>query len=561
MPEETSRQNFRYARFDNDDLTLQSLSPAPAVPDVFFSDMILQRLREHDPSSVILRHAQSGETVTAKQLISISLNAAHLLTGFGLTEGDVVFAISGNRPIVSCLLLPLAAIGAVYTARSPTDSLPEMVYRVQHCDAKTILCDTQTADRAVKVAADCCSVEFIVLLGEHYDNNKSSLKPIKVLSIFEMTTHTPFIHDLPLPHARPKEAAAYITYTSGSTGFPKGFLKSHQNIVAVLTSYEPGSDFLGAPGDIFYCDSPPIHEVEITLLLSAMYCGYTVILEESFDIARFPGCVEKHRITHSLLSSPETTLLAKACTRASPISSLKRIISVGSTLPAPAVIALQALNPNIRIIHDYGMTECGQICAIPEDCPNMKTVGNPHQGVAIRIRSVDSGHFLGPNQPGEIEVRTTQLILGYLRNPEANAEHFSFDGWIRTGDLAYFDEEGLVYIVDRIKDVIKCNGVHVSPSALETLLLMEDGVEEAAVVGVPDDTEGEVPWAFVVFKNRDLPHDDDQLQRDINLQVGLASHLRRIVVLESIPKSGIGKFDRKALRALYQPEYAGTSST
>lgn len=175
-------------------------------------------------------------------------------------------------------------------------------------------------------------------------------------------------------------------------------------------------------------------------------------------------------------------------------------------------------------------------------------------GYEIKIIDVETHLAVGPNVIGECYVRGAEVSPGYLNNDQANADSYTEDGFFKTGDAMYYDEEGFFYVVDRLKDVIKVDTQQVAPQELESILLGNDSVAEAAVVGIPDDDHGQIPKAYVVLKSG-LKSMEDQLRRElifsVNKEVGEWKQLRGgIDFLDSLPKIGVGKVDRRALKAI-----------
>jgi acyl-coenzyme A synthetase/AMP-(fatty) acid ligase len=251
------------------------------------------------------------------------------------------------------------------------------------------------------------------------------------------------------------------------------------------------------------------------------------------------------------MTSPQTQVIARFASAGNflvrDVSSLKAIVSIGSSLPITTIETLVRMFPGIRIVQDYGMTECGQACSIPFGFTNYASVGRPHRGVKIKFVDRETGKTLGANHTGEIYIKTNQKILGYYKRPDENMRNFTPDGWIISGDAGYFDEDGLIYIVGRYKDIIKTDGVQVSPKDLESLLLEEGLVAEAAVVGVPDAERGEVAWAFLVPRDKSSTPTQKVIY-SVNGKLSDYKHIRRIIWVEKLPVIGIGKVDRKSLR-------------
>jgi acyl-CoA synthetase (AMP-forming)/AMP-acid ligase II len=165
-------------------------------------------------------------------------------------------------------------------------------------------------------------------------------------------------------------------------------------------------------------------------------------------------------------------------------------------------------------------------------------------GIEARIVDIETGADLGPGHSGELLVRSPNVMKGYLNRPEENAATLLPDGWMRTGDIASFDAEGFLYIVDRAKELIKCNAYQIAPAELEAVLVSHPAVAEAAVIPSPDEEHGEVPKAFVVLRSAATP---DELMEYVAARVSLYKKVRKLVIVDAIPKSPAGKLLRRVL--------------
>jgi long-chain acyl-CoA synthetase len=235
-------------------------------------------------------------------------------------------------------------------------------------------------------------------------------------------------------------------------------------------------------------------------------------------------------------------------------SSLRYCISGGAPLPAPVREAWEAATGS-RLVEGYGLTESsGVVSTNPYDGLNKPgTIGQPL--AATRVRLVDKEDPTKPpppGEPGEIVVSGPQIMQGYWNRPDADADAFALrdDGrWLRTGDVAVIDRDGWVQIVDRLKDMIAVGGFKVFPSQIEAVLYRHPAIKEALVIGLPDAYHGELPHAYVVLDEDAEPVSGPELSLWLNAQLGKHERVSEVVVRESLPKTMIGKLDRKALRA------------
>lgn len=280
---------------------------------------------------------------------------------------------------------------------------------------------------------------------------------------------------------------------------------------------------------------------------------YTVFLSR-FESELFLSCIQRHRITSLVLVPPVVVFLAKdAAIDAYDLSSLREIFSGAAPLQADTEIAVYQRLPNIRVIRQgYGMTEGLAMTLPPRQALKQGSVGLLVKGTQAKIVCPDTGKLMGPNEPGELCFRGPHLMKNYYNNEEATRNTFDDAGFLHTGDIGYVDNDGYFFIVDRLKELIKYKGFQVPPAELESLLLSHPQVNDAAVIGVPDESCGELPMAFIVRQ----PGSEVTAQEIVAFVAGHTSPAKRLrggvrFVVE-IPKNPSGKILRRVLRELVQ---------
>jgi acyl-CoA synthetase (AMP-forming)/AMP-acid ligase II len=345
----------------------------------------------------------------------------------------------------------------------------------------------------------------------------------------------------PLPEIDPG-AIALMLSSSGTTGLPKIVQLTHRAEVAnlcqtaMLFPYREGERVLGL--------APFFHSMGLcVVLLHALASGATVVSMPRFDLEGMLRAIEQHRVSQVLIPPPVLQALARhPIVDSFDLSSL-RVVGCGG---APATAELErasAARLGCLVAQGYGMTEAGPMIAIPPiEPPRIR-----HGSVGLLMPGTEAQVV-----DGEIWVRGPQLMAGYLDNPEATAATIDADGWLHTGDLGRFDDDGYVYLGDRLKELIKVNGFQVAPAELEGLLNAHPSVAEAAVVGVPDEEAGERPVAFVVARGE---LDRDALMAYVDEQVAPYKRLREIEEIDALPRSPTGKLLRRMLvaEAVAQP--------
>ncbi|MEX0342843.1 MAG: long-chain fatty acid--CoA ligase [Erythrobacter sp.] len=358
-----------------------------------------------------------------------------------------------------------------------------------------------------------------------------------------------------LPEIDIEQDIALLQYTGGTTGRPKGAMLGHSQL-SMNAQQTAGLNPFGDPtGEVFMGALPFFHVFANTALLNhAMVTGASIAMVPRFDAGQVLATIAKYKTTgfpgvptmfQALLDHPD---LAKT-----DISSIKVCISGGAPMPAPVHDRFER-ETGVRVVEGYGLTESsGVVSANPYDGVRKKgTIGQLVMGTEILLLDKEDPEKLAPEgEPGELAIHGPQIMRGYWNRPETNNDTFvDHHGkrWLRTGDVATLDEDGFLEIVDRIKDMIAVGGFKVFPSQVEDVLLEHEAVKEALVIGRPDAYRGEVPVAYVTL-NPGREVSGVQLREWLNARVGKHERVGDVVIRDELPKTMIGKLDRKALRA------------
>jgi acyl-CoA synthetase (AMP-forming)/AMP-acid ligase II len=286
----------------------------------------------------------------------------------------------------------------------------------------------------------------------------------------------------------------------------------------------------------------------VLVLLLWLKRGGTIVALPRFDLEQFLDCVQKHRIKYASLVPPIVLALAKhPLVDRYDMSSLESVLC-GAAPMGGEVEQACADRLGCLVGQGWGMTEIsGAGCtARVSDPPQIRrgSCGRLWPGVEARIVDLATGADLDADQNGELLVRGPNVMKGYLNRPDANAVTLFAGGWMRTGDIAHFDADGYLYIVDRTKELIKYNAYQIAPAELEAVLVSHPAVAEAAVIPSPDAEHGEVPKAFVVLKTAATP---EELMEFVAGRVAPYKKVRKLVIVDAIPKSPAGKLLRRVL--------------
>ncbi|MFC0103162.1 long-chain-fatty-acid--CoA ligase [Sphingopyxis terrae] len=349
----------------------------------------------------------------------------------------------------------------------------------------------------------------------------------------------------------PEGDVALIQYTGGTTGTPKGAMLTHQNLTAnarQVNAIDPDRD----ADDRILGVLPFFHVFANTCVLNrTVLNGGMIAMLPRFDAKQALQTITRTKAT-ALPGVPTMyqALLDHPDLAGTDFSSLRVCISGGAPMPAELREKFVAAT-GAALVEGYGLTEsAGVVATNPYDGPvKAGTIGQPIPATHIRLLDKEYPNRDAPaGEPGELAVKGPQIMRGYWNRPDADQDSFTADGWLRTGDVATIDADGYIRIVDRLKDMISVGGFKVYPSEIEHKLYQHPAVKEAIVLGVPDPYRGEHPKAFVTLEEG-YDISGDALAAWLNPQLGKHERVSAVEVRDHLPKTMIGKLDRKALRA------------
>ena len=449
----------------------------------------------------------------------------------GAGPGTTWALMAPNVPDYAVAFHGLAYAGATITTLNPTYGAKEISHQLRDSEATAIITSQLFLDTA-REAAKSCGIEHVFVLDGGDAPSLASLEG------------EPLAEQVPVDHAAHVVA---LPYSSGTTGFPKGVMLTHRNLVANLCQARP---YFGlGEDDVCFAVLPFFHIYGMQVLMNmALGHGATVVTAPRFDLVKMLELVQEHRISRLFLVPPIVLALAKhPVVDQYDMSSVRQIYSGAAPLPED-VAAGAAARLDCRIGQGYGLTETSPVLTTT-DTENYRpgSVGTVVPNTRIRLVDPNTGEDAEPGERGELWAQGPQVTGGYFGNSDATAATIDADGWLHTGDVAVADADGHFYIVDRLKELIKVNGFQVAPAELEARLLQHDAIVDAAVIGIPDEEAGERPKAFVVLKP-DTPLDASAVIQFAAEDLVSYKHLATVEFLDAIPKSASGKILRRELR-------------
>lgn len=482
-----------------------------------------------------------GTTLTYEQVDRFHRRVAAGLADAGVRKGDVLALHSPNTIAFPTAFYAATRAGACVTTVHPLATPEEFAKQLGDSGARWIVTVSPllgTARRAAELAGGVREIFVCDSASGHR-------------SLADMLATTA---PEPRPAVDPAEDVAALPYSSGTTGVPKGVMLTHRQIATNLAQLEPAVP--AGPGDRILAVLPFFHIYGLTALMNApLRQGATVVVLPRFDLETFLAAVQKHRITGLYVAPPIVLALAKHPAVADyDLSSLKYVISAAAPLDAHLARACARRLGLPPIGQAYGMTELSPgTHVVPLDRLHTApagTVGRLIAGTELRIVSLDDpGKDLGTGAAGEILIRGPQVMKGYLGRPDATAALIDTDGWLHTGDVGHVDADGWLFVVDRVKELIKYKGFQVAPAELEALLLTHPGIADAAVIGTLNGDGNEVPHAFVVRRAEAAGElTENEIMLYVAERVAPYKRVRQITFIDTVPRAASGKILRRRLR-------------
>ncbi|MGB3486339.1 MAG: AMP-binding protein [Mycobacterium sp.] len=479
-----------------------------------FADLLDHRAEEH-PDRTALSDEHNGQLSNVEVVARIDAAAARLAAA-GTVAGDVVAIKLPNRSEFVIGLFAAWSLGAAVTPINPSLTAAEVEFQLSDASVRVMISDDSDTDQEVtvlRIGADVAAPR-------------------------------------PAPGPRRADDVALVVYTSGTTGRPKGVELTHANLMAMAESINTAMDSGPETHSLLILPLFHVNGIVVSILAPLLAGGQTTIAGR-FDPKRFFDIVERHRPTYFSAVPTIYSMLATLPAEITPDTSSLRFAICGAAPMPPALIDTFERRYRVPIIEGYGLSEgtCASTTNPLNGIRKPGTVGVALPGQQVAIFT-DSGGGVAPGTAGEVGIKGPTVMRGYLNRPEATAETI-VDGWLRTGDIGFLDDDGYLTLVDRAKDMIIRGGENIYPKEIESVLYTHPGVREAAVVGRPDAVYGQIPVAFVTAQP------DAELTAAVlreHLAESLAKYkIPELVLVEDIPKNPVGKPDKPALRRRFSP--------
>ncbi|XP_022841470.1 4-coumarate--CoA ligase-like 5 [Olea europaea var. sylvestris] len=511
----------------------------PTQPNLDTATYVLSQFPPLDQaeSRVALIDSTTHEQVTYSRLDrSVRALAAGLYHRLGVKKGDVVFVLSPNSLLYPTICLAVLSIGAVLTTANPLNTVAEIAKQVRDSGAKLAIVSPEEMHKLVPTGVPTLVTSY----SKEFDN---------ALTIKELVENC---EPLCIPEAKPVQSdTAAILYSSGTTGTSKGVVLTHSNFISIMKLLKWSVDVSNAQKDVFLCFIPMFHIYGLAFFALGMFCaGTTTVIMQKFDFQNMLKAIQTYKINNIPAVPPVILGLVKYPGGANDLSSLRRVGSGAAPLSKEVADRFREKFPWVELRPGYGLTEStgGATYFVSNNQAKARSAssGRLIPCFSAKVVDVETGFTLPPHKQGELWLKSPTIMKEYLGNEDATAATFDSDGWLKTGDLCYIDGDGYLYIVDRIKELIKHKGFQVAPAELEAILLSHPHILDAAVIPVEDEETGQIPMAYVVkASGSDLT--EDHVIQFVAEQVASYKKIRRVRFISAIPRSAAGKILRREL--------------
>jgi len=503
------------------------------IPEIPLPDFVFGRAQQFADKPALI-DGPSGRTLTYGQLEAAVNRTAAGLAARAFKKGDVLAIYSPNLPEYAVAFMGAARVGGVNTTVNPLYTAGELKKQLKDSNAKFLVTVPPFVKKATE-AAEGTNVREIFVFGE-----AEGATPFAELTASE--------GKIPEVEINPREDLVALPYSSGTTGLPKGVMLTHHNLVSNLCQTHSVEQLQDT--EVLIGILPFYHIYGMVVIMSgALRVGATTVTMPRFDLEQFLELLQKHGVTMAYLVPPIVLALAKhPLVDDYDISKMTDILSGAAPLPAPVAQACVDRH-GVLLRQGYGLTETSPVThANGRDREvRLESVGVALPNTEYRVVDLGTNEDALTGELGEVWIRGPQVMKGYLNNPEATADMIDPDGWLHTGDIGRADVDGYLYVVDRVKELIKYKGLQVAPAELEGVLQSHPAVADVAVIPVPDVEAGEIPKAFVVTKPG-TESTEEELMSHVADRVAPHKKVRIVEFIDAIPKVPSGKILRRELR-------------
>jgi fatty-acyl-CoA synthase len=477
-----------------------------------------------------------AETVTYGEMGTRAAALAAGLREQGVGTGDVVGLLSYNCTEFLEAIFAANYLGAIAMPINWRLAAPELRYILDHSEARALVCDESLVDLANEATRTMKGGLVRVCIARSAPDGWTSLDDLRVAS------------NLPARVPAAVDDIHRLMYTSGTTGRPKGVMITHANLAWKNLAHIIEFGFTSA--DLGLACGPLYHVGALDLTTTSLIAaGATTIIHRVFEASDVVDEIERSRVTTVWLApAMVNAIMALPDIEQRDLSSVRLVINGGEKMPIPLIERLQRTFPSAWFADAYGLTETvsGDTFLDRDSIVSkLGSVGRPCLYLEVDIWD-ENGASVAPDERGEVVLRGPKVFKGYWRDPDATSAAFA-GGWFHTGDIGMKDEDGYLYIVDRLKDMIVSGGENIASSEVERVLYEHESIVEAAVVGQPDDRWGEVPVAYVVVSSAATTTPEELIEH-CREQLARFKVPKYVELVDALPRNPSGKVLKRELR-------------
>eukprot|EP00250_Pteridium_aquilinum_P007233 c17001_g1_i1 orf=440-2203(-) len=531
------------------------------LPDIYIPNHLplaqycLERAHELADKPCLLQ-GNAGKSYTYGEVVLFARRVASGLTKIGVEKGETVMLLLPNCAEFVLIFLGVAIRGAVVTTCNPFYTKGEIEKQVKGSGAKLIIAQAACIEKLAGIVADNPHVKVMVIDtpiptdSSISSKNDSTYDYLHISALMEEDEA-----GCPDVEIDPDDVVA-LPYSSGTTGLPKGVMLTHKGLVTSLAQQVDGENpnLYIKEEDVVLCVLPMFHIYSLSIVLASLRVGAGIAIMGKFEIGALLRMVEAERVTVAPLVPPIVLALSKnPLVQNHDLSSIRILMSGAAPLGKDLEDAFRALVPHAIIAQGYGMTEAGSVLSMSlafakHPFPiKSGSCGTVLRNALVKIIDPETGASLPHNKPGEICIKGSQIMKGYINDTISTKNTIDEEGFLHTGDIGIIDDDEELFIVDRVKEIIKFKGFQVPPAELESLLLNHPRIADAACVPQKNEAAGEVPVAFVVpVEGAHIT--EDEVKEFVSKQVVFYKKLHKVIFVSHIPKSPSGKILRKDLR-------------
>nr|WGU11320.1 4-coumarate:CoA ligase 6 [Crinum x powellii] len=534
--------NFQNSSFFCHETGIYSSMHAPrALPKDPLQDVVSFLFSHQHEGIKALVDSSSGFSISYTELQSMVQSMACGLQKLGILQNQVVLILLPNSILYPVIFLGVLAIGAIATTMNPLCSTEEIEKSMKGCNLVSVF---TTSENVAKV--DGLGVWVVQVPQDIYFDAEKFSHFNWIIS----SDPKKFVK----PKIRQTDTGA-ILHSSGTSGFSKGVVLTHGNLIAsieLFVRFEASQYKEKSWENVYLAALPMFHVYGLSLfVIGLLSLGSMIVVMRRFDVEEAAIAINLYKVTHFPVVPPILGVLVKAVYKnGCVLRSLKQVSCGAAPVSKKLIEDFVKIFPHVDFIQGYGMTETTAVGTRGFSTKKFKkhsSAGLLAPNMQAKVVDCKNGACLPPGKSGELFLCGPGIMKGYLNNEQATSSMIDEEGWLRTGDIAYFDQDGYLYVLDRLKDTIKYKGFQIAPADIEAILISHPEILDAGVASCEDEEAGEIPVAYVVRRPGSMLASCEVMDY-VAKQVAPYKKVRKVVFVDSIPKSPAGKILRRLLK-------------